>query len=86
MKRDEVATALDTLKPGECVGIPLHRLTVLFGPVRHDQKAMQRAMAFAEEHGCRFLFYEFDHREPEFMKLAPDGCQSLEARTSGSWS
>ena len=41
-------------------------------------------MAFAEEHGCRFLFYEFDHREPEFMKLAPDGCHSLDARTSGS--
>jgi hypothetical protein len=29
---------------------------------------MKRAVAFAEQHGCRFLDYEFEHGEPEFLK------------------
>jgi hypothetical protein len=33
-----------------------------------DDAAIRQAVAFAEEHSCRFLYYEFMHRAPEFFK------------------
>jgi hypothetical protein len=70
MERDQLAANLDALEPGDCLSIPLGQFMALFGATDHgaDEITMKRAVAFAEEHRCRLLYYRFTHREPEFFK------------------
>jgi hypothetical protein len=70
MERDELASKLDALEIGDCLSIALDQFIALFGATDRgpDEAAIKRAVAFAEEHRCRFLYYEFMHREPEFFK------------------
>ena len=70
MEHDALASQLDAMDPGDCLSVPLAQLALKFGPIGDDLRAMKRAIAFAEQHGCRFLYYEFEHREPEFLKTA----------------
>jgi hypothetical protein len=70
MERDNLAAELDALEPGDCLRISLDQFMALFGATDHgpDDETMRRAIAFAEEHGCRLLYHKFLPREPEFLK------------------
>jgi hypothetical protein len=68
MEQDALASQLDAMDPGDWLPVALAQLALRFGPLDEDLPAMKRAIAFAEQHGCRFLYYEFEHREPEFLK------------------
>jgi hypothetical protein len=70
MERDELASALDALEPGDCLSVPVYTLIALFGSAgaTFDTDAMKEAIAFGRQHGCRLLYYEFEHRPPEFLK------------------
>jgi hypothetical protein len=71
MDRYELVAKLGALDPGECLSVPLYTLIALFGSTgaTFDKDAIKQTMAFAEQHSCRFLYYEIDHREPEFLKV-----------------
>jgi hypothetical protein len=70
MERHELTAKLQALEPGECLSVPLYTLIALFGSTgaTFDKDAMRQSMAFAEQHSCRFLYYEYEHRDPEFFK------------------
>ena len=69
MESEELASKLDALQPGECLTVPLREVNAIFGPIVLQMEALERAIAFAAQHDCRFLYYEFEHREPEFFKV-----------------
>ena len=69
LERNELASKLDALEPGDCLSVSVDQIKRLFASDSvADDDAIRRAVAFAEEHSCRVLYYEFMHREPEFFK------------------
>ena len=72
MERDRLAAKLDALEPGDCLSISLDQFVALFRATDHrpDDGTMRRAVSFAEEHGCRLLYYKFLHQQPEFLKTS----------------